>query len=88
MPSDSASSTHQENISADRAAHPEAARAAEPEAAEPEAEAAEPEAAEPEAAEPEVAPAADPDAWQQIGLQSQWRKGWFINPSGPLRPGV
>ena len=37
MPSDSASSTHQENVSADRAAHPGPARAAEPEAAEPEA---------------------------------------------------
>ena len=81
MPSDSASSTHQENVSEDRPAHPEAARAAEPESAEPES--AEPEAAQPEAeaAESEAAPAADPDAWQHISLAQQWRKNWFINIS-------
>ena len=71
MPSDSASTTHQRNVSADRAAQPEAACAAEPEAAR---------AAEPEAAD-EAAPAADPDAWKETGLQGQWRKGWFINVS-------
>ena len=77
MPSDSASSTHQENVSADRAAHPEAARAAEPEAVEPEAA----RAAEPEAAEPEGARAADSDGWKDIGLAGQWKKNWFINIS-------
>ena len=81
MPSYSASSTHQENVSEHRPAHPEAARAAEPESAEPES--AEPEAAQPEAeaAESEAAPAADPDAWQHISLAQQWRKNWFINIS-------
>ena len=70
MPSDSASSIHQADDSADDSAaavEPEAARAAEPEAA--------------RAAEPEAAPAADPDAWKQIGLHGQWKNRWFINVS-------
>ena len=77
MASDSASSTQQENVSADRAAHPGPARAAEPEAAEPEAA----RAAEPEAAEPEAARAADSDGWKDIGLAGQWKNKWFINIS-------
>ena len=65
MPSDSASSTHEADDSADDSAD----RAAEPEAAR---------AAEPEAAKPEAAPAADPDAWKEIGLHGQWKNRWFI----------
>ena len=77
MPSDSASSTHQENVSEDHPAHPEAAHAAKPEAAKPEAACA----AKPEAAEPEAACAANSDGWKDISLAGQWKNNWFINIS-------